>query len=69
MYLYKIEMESDRGECVAIVLAEDDEKAFAAAEEHLQRHYVAMPAIRSSTIVEKKRSAKGAGYIIDASRS
>jgi hypothetical protein len=65
MFLYKIECDSNKGAAVAIILAADDEAAFSAAEVHVMRHYIAMPEIRSMTIVEKKRVEKGSGYIIE----
>jgi hypothetical protein len=65
MFLYRIECDTSRGAAIAIIAAATDEAAFSAAEVHLLRHYVAMPEVRSTTIVEKKRVEKGSGYIIE----
>ncbi|WP_306433025.1 DUF3906 family protein [Paenibacillus sp. J31TS4] len=48
-----------------IVAAESDDKAFAAAESQLVRHYVKAPDVRETVLVEKKRLEKGTGFVIE----
>jgi hypothetical protein len=63
--MYKLEAEIQAAKTVLIVLAESDEKAFEAAEEHLVRHYIAKPEVKELSILEKKQAAAGAGYVIE----
>jgi len=65
MFLYKLEAKTEGGLLPVVVLAETDEKAFAAAESQLIRHFVAPPGIKELVIVEKKRAEKGAGYVLE----
>lgn len=64
MYLYRLEAETSAGALAVVIVAEGEEQAFAAAEEHLQRHFLPAPAVAELTIVEKKRIAPGAGYVV-----
>lgn len=64
MYLYRLEADTSAGPYTIIITAEGEEKAFAAAEEHLQRQVLPAPAIMELLIVEKKRIAPGAGYVV-----
>jgi len=67
MLLYKIEIECEDGKGLQlIVAAESDETAFDYVEGHLARHFTVSPAVKSATIVEKKRIGAGAGYVIEA---
>lgn len=66
MFLYRIEVEMTDKTGYLIILAKDDEEAFDYVESMIVRHYVHRPTIQSSTIVEKKRVAAGAGYFIEA---
>ncbi|XEC93228.1 DUF3906 family protein [Paenibacillus tarimensis] len=65
MFLYKIEIEIENKLAYLIVLAENDEKAFAAVEGNTAKHYIKSPDIRSTVIVEKKRPEAGNGYVIE----
>ncbi|MCK8489811.1 DUF3906 family protein [Paenibacillus sp. MBLB2552] len=64
MYLYRLEAETSAGPFVIIIAAEGEEQAFSAAEGHLQRQMLPAPAVTELTIVEKKRIAPGAGYVV-----
>lgn len=66
MFLYKLEAALPEQVVPVVVLAESDEGAFAAAEELLHRHFVVSPEVKELAIVEKKRVAKGAGYVLEA---
>lgn len=63
MYLYRLEADTSAGPFTIIIAADGEEKAFAAAEEHLQRQVLPAPTITELTIVEKKRLVPGAGYV------
>ncbi|MEO3944178.1 DUF3906 family protein [Gorillibacterium sp. CAU 1737] len=65
MFLYKLEAAMPEQTVPVVVLAETDEGAFAAADELLHRHFVASPEVKELAIVEKKRVAKGAGYVLE----
>lgn len=65
MYLYRMEVLSDQGKLVVITAAEDEEKAFHAVDEHVERHFLAMPDIREVTLLEKKRLTPGTAYVIE----
>ncbi|GIP46980.1 hypothetical protein J53TS2_05710 [Paenibacillus sp. J53TS2] len=64
MYLYRLEAETSAGAFVIVIATEEEEKAFAAAEGHLQRQVLPAPAVTELSIVEKKRIAPGAGYVV-----
>ncbi|WP_018750476.1 DUF3906 family protein [Paenibacillus sanguinis] len=64
MYLYRLEAETSAGWLAIVIAAEGEEQAFAAAEEHMQRHFLPTPEVLELTIVEKKRITLGAGYVI-----
>ncbi|MGG6313443.1 DUF3906 family protein [Paenibacillus macerans] len=64
MYLYRLESETSAGPLAIVIAAEGEERAFAAAEEHLQRHFLPAPEVIELTIVEKKRITPGVGYVI-----
>ena len=64
MYLYKLEIELADRTVYLITAADGDEQAFDQVEGHLARHFVKMPEVKQSVIVEKKRLEKGAGYVI-----
>lgn len=72
MFLYKLEIKLDFGQSPdpsianLIVLADSDESAFGYAEGHLVRHYVKLPHVLETAIVEKKRVEKGNGYVVEA---
>ncbi|MEC2346516.1 DUF3906 family protein [Paenibacillus barengoltzii] len=64
MYLYRLEADTSAGPFTIVIAADGEEKAFAAAEEHLQRQVLPAPTITELTIVEKKRLVPGAGYVV-----
>lgn len=66
MFMYKIEIGLTDGKAYLIVCADSDEKAFGYVEGHIARHFVKLPEITEQLIVEKKRIAPGAGYVIEA---
>ncbi|RRJ64794.1 DUF3906 family protein [Paenibacillus oralis] len=66
MYLYHLEAETSAGLLALVIAAEGEEQAFAAAEEHVQRHMLPAKAIGEISIVEKKRIVPGAGYVIQS---
>lgn len=68
MYLYRLEVECDLGKLVVITAAEDEEKAFQAVDEHVERHFLAMPDIREVSLLEKKRISPGAAYVIETEK-
>ncbi|PWK11251.1 uncharacterized protein DUF3906 [Tumebacillus permanentifrigoris] len=69
MYLYKLEAKGKGfSDAHVIVLAEDEEKAFAAADELLQRNALALIEVQEIAIVEKKRAEKANGYVVEVER-
>ncbi|WP_106766320.1 DUF3906 family protein [Paenibacillus faecalis] len=65
MYLYRLEVECSKGKLTVITAAEDEEKAFRAVDEHMERHFLTMPDIHEVTLLEKKRISPGTAYVID----
>lgn len=65
MFLYKIEITLEDQLVYLIVVAESDQAAFGYAEGHLARHFVKLPLVKETVIVEKKRIEKGSGYVIE----
>ncbi|NDI36405.1 DUF3906 family protein [Chengkuizengella sediminis] len=65
MFLYKLEIQLEDQLTFLVVIAESDEKAFDYAESSLAVHFVKMPKVLESCIVEKKRLDKGSGYVIE----
>ncbi|WP_248924876.1 DUF3906 family protein [Paenibacillus hamazuiensis] len=68
MYLYKLEIVLKDQTVNLVVLAENDDQAFDTVEEHLVRHFVYNPEVMEASIVEKKRAAKGNGYVIETGK-
>lgn len=66
MYLYRLEADTSAGPFVIVIAAEGEAQAFAAAEAHVQRQLLSAPAVTELSIVEKKRIAPGAGYVVAA---
>lgn len=64
MYLYRLDAETSEGMLALVLVAEGEEQAFTAAEEHIERHFLPAPSIGEISIVEKKRITPGTGYII-----
>ncbi|WP_068786391.1 DUF3906 family protein [Paenibacillus phocaensis] len=64
MYLYRLEAETSAGSFVILIAAEGEEQAFRAAEGHLQQQVLPAPVVTELTLVEKKRMAPGAGYVV-----
>jgi len=66
MYLYKLEARG-KGfpESTLILVAENEEAAFAAADDVLQKNALAIIEIEDIALVEKKRIEKGNGYVIE----
>ncbi len=66
MFLYRLEA---RGtgfpSSQAVVVAEDEEQAFQAAEGLLERNALGFITITDIAIVEKKRIENGSGYVIE----
>ncbi|MDP5274532.1 DUF3906 family protein [Chengkuizengella axinellae] len=65
MFLYKLEIQLKDQIIYLVVIAESDEKAFDYAESSVAVHFVKMPEVLESCIVEKKRLTKGSGYVIE----
>ncbi|ALS28975.1 DUF3906 family protein [Paenibacillus cisolokensis] len=65
MMLYKIEIQFPEQKAYLVLLAENDQKAFAALEAHIDRHYLKAPGPYEAAIVEKKRPEPGSGYLIE----
>jgi hypothetical protein len=65
MFLYKIEIQLQGKLSYLILLSDSDEKAFAAVEGHVARHFIKTPELQSVAIVEKKRPELGTGYLIE----
>ncbi|QCT03486.1 hypothetical protein E6C60_2774 [Paenibacillus algicola] len=61
-----MEVLCDQGSFVVITAAENEENAFLAVDEHLERHFLTVPDIQEVTMVEKKRITPGAAYVIEA---
>ncbi|KEO83947.1 DUF3906 family protein [Tumebacillus flagellatus] len=66
MYLYKLEAKG-KGfpDAFVIVLAEDEEGAFQAADQLLQRNALGLIEVSEIAIVEKKRAEKANGYVLE----
>jgi len=66
MFLYRLEA-SGQGfpSSQVVVVAEDEEQAFQAAESLLERNAHGLIQIKDIAIVEKKRLEKGSGYILE----
>ncbi|MBP1154755.1 MULTISPECIES: DUF3906 family protein [unclassified Paenibacillus] len=69
MFIYKMEVELKEQPIHLVVMAENDEQAFDGLEELLVRHFVRTPEVLEASIIEKKRAVKGAGYVIESTRS
>jgi hypothetical protein len=69
MFLYRLEAKG-KGfpPSQVFVLAEDEEKAFAAGEVLLEKNARGLIEIEEFAIVEKKRAEKGSGYVVESSR-
>lgn len=65
MFMYKLEIKLEERNACLVVLAETDEAAFSSVEGHLVRHYIKLPEVLETVIVEKKRVEKGSGYVIE----
>lgn len=65
MYMYKLEVSLKEQQTYVVLMAENDEQAFDYLEELLARHFVKSPEVLEASIVEKKRVAKGSGYVIE----
>lgn len=66
MFLYRLEA-SGQGfpASQVVVVAEDEEQAFQAAESLLERNALGLIQIKDMAIVEKKRVDKGSGYVLE----
>lgn len=69
MYIYKMEVKLKEQPIHIVLMAENDEQAFDGLEELLARHFVRSPEVLEASIIEKKRAVKGAGYVIENTRS
>ncbi|MBU9723566.1 MULTISPECIES: DUF3906 family protein [Bacillaceae] len=66
MQLYKFEAVINENKKVSVVVvAKDDEKAFARAEVEIEANYLKKPSIEELTLTEKKRTSAGAGFVIE----
>lgn len=54
MYLFKIEVDSSEGALTVILVAENEEQAFQAVDQHVERHFLYPPKLNEVAIVEKK---------------
>lgn len=65
MYLYRIEAVTEElGLLTIVIAASNEESAFAAAGEHIERYTLPAPVIKELTLLEKKRLTSGTGYIV-----
>ncbi len=64
MMMYHIQFEWIEGSAHAIVIAENDEKAFQYAEQHLERRLLKLPVISECYITAKLPLERGRGYIL-----
>nr|WP_273841350.1 DUF3906 family protein [Halalkalibacter alkalisediminis] len=65
MYLYRFEVELEVKMLHVVVAANDQETAFVAAEEEVEKNFLKLPTISSITLLEKKPIRKTAGFVIE----
>ncbi|MBE0342802.1 DUF3906 family protein [Paenibacillus sp. 28ISP30-2] len=65
MYLFKIEVDSSEGALTVILVAEHEEQAFQAVDQHVARHFLYPPKLNEVAIVEKKRITSGTAYVME----
>ncbi|SFI61816.1 DUF3906 family protein [Thermoflavimicrobium dichotomicum] len=66
LFLYRVQVkEETKGTMYIVVLAPSDEKAFAFAEQELERHMIVTPKVKEWLLLEKRRVHSGSGYVID----
>lgn len=63
MMLYHVQFEWPDGKANAVMIAENEEKAFQYAEQHLERRLLKIPQIRECYITAKQPLERGRGYI------
>lgn len=64
-YLYRFGVSLPEKEVIAVIYAENDERAFTQLDVELEKFYLKEPAVQDVTLREKKRLGKGSGYILD----
>jgi hypothetical protein len=70
LFLYRLSVVTEKGETHTIViLAEDDETAFGAAEKEWERHFLVPPKVTEWALEEKRRAKTGSGYVISKNES
>lgn len=63
MMIYHIQFEWQGGHANSVVVAENDEKAFQYAEQHLERHLLKVPQVEQCYITAKVPLERGRGFI------
>ncbi|HEU4965777.1 MAG TPA: DUF3906 family protein [Bacilli bacterium] len=67
MFLYRLEAKGKGFPATqVIVVAENEEQAFPAAESLLQRNALGLIEVEDLALVEKKRLEHGSGYVIES---
>jgi hypothetical protein len=65
MQLFRFEVETDERTVHVVVVAADEEAAFATAELEVEKNFLKLPTISSVTLLEKKPIRKSAGFVIE----
>jgi hypothetical protein len=70
LFLYRLSVVTEEGEThTIVVLAENDETAFGAAEKEWERHFLVPPKVAEWALEEKRRAKSGSGYVISGNES
>ncbi|MDN4593748.1 DUF3906 family protein [Polycladomyces subterraneus] len=65
LFLYRLSVVTEDGEThTIVVLAEDDETAFSAAEKEWERNFLVPPKVAEWALEEKRRVKSGSGYVV-----
>ncbi|WP_332691403.1 DUF3906 family protein [Halalkalibacter lacteus] len=65
MQLFRFEIETNERSVHVVVVAEDEESAFATAELEVEKNFLKLPTISSITLLEKKPVRKSAGFVVE----
>ncbi|SMO33472.1 DUF3906 family protein [Melghirimyces algeriensis] len=64
MYLYRFEVLVNTKAVPVVIAAGDDQQAFRLVDVELEKYFLKMPEVDDITLYEKKRIAKGGGYVL-----
>ncbi|MFX3625233.1 MAG: DUF3906 family protein [Ectobacillus sp.] len=64
MELYRFEAVTATDAISVVVVAENEEKAFRAAEIELKKYFLRLPDLKEITLYEKKKIRGSAGFVI-----